>query len=580
MALEIHIGSTVTFEGSSYSIPIDLIMSDRSYQTFSYDYEELGQIVPLSTAVNRVIESFGFNPFNKITFYSTNKTNGVTDVDNLIKSWLNAFSINNQLFLSSSGNQQFTDYTVNDSPIRNSRACPGYIESNNLIYCYSPLGIYQFIVYRTSNTTGFINYSLFFPSEHFYDHGEFDIRYIYGNSVGGQINLLYNEPQGKWVVTSQNQGITHDTVPSGVDVSFTDIINANPEDITYQNPSDPFDTGSPSSPAGGDGEYQNAEKTDPVDFPDLPDIDAVSSGLITIYAPSLSQIQSLGDYLWSDLFDINTVKKLFADPMSAMIGLGIVPVTPSLAGSKTVKFGNTSTGVVMPYLSSQFVTKEMGSVKVSKYVGSFMDFDYTQVQIYLPYIGIRNLDVHDVMGCTLTLKYQIDVLTGGCAAMISVSGKGVLYQFNGSCIANVPLTANNYSTAIQNAISSVISGGATIAGALTGAAPLTIAGAAGLATSAANTAVSAKSPTIERSGSMGGAAGLLAVQQPYVIIERPNFSIPKNLNTYTGNMLNVTMNLATAVGFTMIDYIHLDNVPCTDPEREELLSLLKQGVIF
>ncbi len=493
---------------------------------------------------------------------------------------MSAFSVNNQVFLSSSGNQQFTNYTVNESPIRNVRACPGYIESNRQIYCYSPLAIYEFDIYRFSDTKAQIHYSLFFPSEHFYDHGEFDIRNIRGNLVGGTVNLLYNEAQWKWVVTSQGQSITSNTIPAGVDASFTDIINAHPEDIIYQNPSDPFDTGSPSTPAGGDGDYQNAEKSDPIDFPDLPDIDAVSSGLITIYAPSLSQIQSLGNYLWSDLFDIDTLKKLFADPMSAMIGLGIVPVTPTLAGSKTVKFGNTSTGVVMPYVASQFVTKEMGSVKVSKYVGSFMDYDYTQVQIYLPYIGIRNLDVHDVMGCTLTLKYLIDVLTGGCAAMISVSGKGVLYQFNGSCIANVPLTANNYSTAIQNAISSVISGGATIAGALTGAAPLTVAGAAGLATSAANTAVSAKSPSIERSGSMGGAAGLLAVQQPYIIIERPNFSIPKNLNTYTGNMLNVTMNLATAVGFTMIDYIHLDNVPCTDPEREELLTLLKQGVIF
>lgn len=578
MALELNIASMATFDGNRYPIPLDLIMSDRSYQEF--EYNDPGLNASLSTAVNRIIDSFGFNPFSKIKYYSTNRQPNVTEVDQVVQSCLNAFGINHQVILSSAGGERFTDFTVNDVPIYNRGSAPGMIESQSQIYCYSSLSIYSLLVYRTSETTVSISYTLFFPSEHFYDHGEFDIRNIYGNSVGGQIRLVFNESTFKWGVEFQAQGVTHNTMPSGLDVTFTDIINAHPEDITYQNPSDPFDTGSPSTPAGGDGDYQNAEKSDPIDFPDLPDIDAVSSGLITIYAPSLAQIQSLGDYLWSDLFDINTLKKLFADPMSALIGLGIVPVTPTLAGSKTVKFGNTSTGVVMPYVASQFVTKEMGSVKVSKYVGSFMDFDYTQVQIYLPYIGIRNLDVHDVMGCTLTLKYQIDVLTGGCAAMISVSGKGVLYQFNGSCIANVPLTANNYSTAIQNAISSVISGGATIAGALTGAAPLTVAGVAGLATSAANTAVSAKSPSIERSGSMGGAAGLLAVQQPYVIIERPNFSIPKNLNRYTGNMLNVTMNLATAVGFTMIDYIHLDNIPCTESEREELLSILKQGVIF
>ena len=580
MSLELKIANTCDFEGNTYSIPIEMILSDRVFREFDYNYQEMGEIVPFSTAYQNIYDTFGYNPFSKLTFYSTNFDSTWDTIPAPLMRWINELGANVNVIISEAGSQEFTNYTVNET-VLNFRmgGSPGVIRNENLVYCDDAIGLCNFYVYISSTNSYLIEYSFSLPSQHMYDHGEWNEQAIYNfHNVHGQIRVSQTA-QGHYAVSRHTQ-TTSEGIPAGWGTFIHQLINANPEDIVWFNPNDPFDTGSPSTPAGGDGDYQNAEKSDPIDFPDLPDIDAVSSGLITIYAPSLSQIQSLGDFLWSDLFDINTLKKLFADPMSALIGLGIVPVTPTLAGSKTVKFGNTSTGVIMPYLASQFVTKDMGSVKVSKYVGSFMDFDYSQVQIYLPYIGIRNLDVHDVMGCTLTLKYQIDVLTGGCAAMISVSGKGVLYQFNGSCIANVPLTANNYSTAIQNAISSVISGGATIAGALTGAAPLTVAGAAGLATSAANTAVSAKSPSIERSGSMGGAAGLLAVQQPYVIIERPNFSIPKNLNSYTGNMLNVTLNLATAVGFTMIDYIHLDNIPCTEPEREELLSLLKQGVIF
>jgi hypothetical protein len=104
-------------------------------------------------------------------------------------------------------------------------------------------------------------------------------------------------------------------------------------------------------------------------------------------------------------------------------------------------------------------------------------------------------------------------------------------------------------------------------------------GVAGLVSNAANTAVNSK-PTIQHSGTMGGAAGLCSVQYPYCIIERPRLSTPARYNNFIGNTLNVTMTLSDCHGLTIIDNIHLDNVICTDKEREELLRLLKEGVIL
>ena len=580
MSLELKIANTCDFEGNTYSIPIEMILSDRVFRQFDYNYQEMGEIVPFSTAYQNIYDTFGYNPFSKLTFYSTNFDSTWTEIPAPLMRWINELGANVNVIISEHGSEEFTNYTVNET-VLNFRmgGSPGVIRNQNLVYCNDAIGLNGFYVSISSDNKYTISYDFRLPSQHIYDHGEWNEQAIYTfHNVHGEIRLSQTA-QGHYAVSRHTQ-TTNDSLPAGWGVFINQLINANPEDIIYANPNDPFDTGSPSMPGGGDGDYQGADEIEKMDFPDLPDIDAISSGLITVYAPSLSQIQALGNYLWSDLFDIDTLKKLFSDPMNAIIGLGIVPVSPLLAGSKSVKFGNEDTGVVMPYVASQFVEVDLGSVTVKKYVGSFMDYDYTTVQVYLPYIGIRNLDVHDVMGCTLTLKYHIDILTGGCAAMIYVSGKGVLYQFNGNCIANVPLTANNYSTAIQNAVSAVISGGATIAGAITGAAPLTAVGLGGLASAAANTAISAKSPTIERSGSMGGSAGLLSLQQPYIIIERPNFSIPRDLNKYTGHMLNVTLNLATVIGFTMVDYIHLDGIPCTEDERNELFTILKEGVIF
>lgn len=320
--------------------------------------------------------------------------------------------------------------------------------------------------------------------------------------------------------------------------------------------------------------------SDPIPDPEAPDIDAITTGLLTVFKPSLSQVNALGDYLWSNAFDVDSLKKLFGDPMQAIIGLSIVPVNPPAAGSKSVKIGDVDTGISMPYISRQFVEKDLGSIAIDPYIGSFMDYSpYTKISIYLPYIGFRELAPEDVMGTTLSIKYIIDVITGGCNAVINVSGKGAIYQFNGSCIANVPLSAINYSGAIQNAVSAIGSGITTVAGIATGNAPVGIMGVAGLASSAANTAVNTK-PSIQRAGTMGGAAGLASVQFPYCIIERPRISAPENYNGFIGNTLNVTMTLSDCHGLTFVDQIHLDNVICTEDERNELYRLLKEGVIL
>ena len=250
----------------------------------------------------------------------------------------------------------------------------------------------------------------------------------------------------------------------------------------------------PDDNPGGDGD-QNPPINDPTDVPGLPSISAASLGLISIYTPSEAQLQSLAQYLWSGAFDPDTFKKLFGDPMDAIIGLGIVPIVPSSAGSKNVRFGNVDSGISMSYVNTQWATKDCGSVKISKDVGSFLDYDATKISIYLPFIGFRDLSPDDVMGGTIKVVYNIDILTGSCSAFIKHSTRGVLYNYNGNCIMNIPLSAANYSSAIQNAVSTVASGAGVLAGMMSGAAPVTAMSAISMLHSAANTAFSAKPNT-------------------------------------------------------------------------------------
>ena len=266
--------------------------------------------------------------------------------------------------------------------------------------------------------------------------------------------------------------------------------------------------------------------------------------------------------------------------MNCLIGLSIIPVRPTMGGAQNVKFGNITTSVALNKLSSQWAEVDCGTLSIKEYVGSFLDYSpYVNISLYLPYIGYRELSPDDVMNDTIHVVYHIDCLTGGCCAFVECGKKGLLYTFNGSCIANVPITAINYSGAIQNAVSAVGAVAMAGAGIATGAAPLTAMGVASGLSNAANTAVNSK-PTVQRSGNMGGSAGLMSYQKPLLVITRPRMSVPDKLNKFTGLTTNVTMPLSSCVGFTQVELIHLDGVPCTENERSELLSLLKQGVIF
>lgn len=322
------------------------------------------------------------------------------------------------------------------------------------------------------------------------------------------------------------------------------------------------------------------DAVDPAEVPDPLGLSAADLGFITMYNPSAAQLQALSAFLWSNQFDLNTYKKLFSDPMQSIIGLAIVPVQPPTGGAKNVTFGTIDSGISMTTISNNFTQLDCGWVALEKYVGCFMDNDpYTKIQIYLPFIGFRQLSADDLIGGEIHVVYNIDVLTGACACFIEHSERGVMYSYNGSCITNVPLTSINFSGAIQNAVTTIGSAVGMAAGMATGAAPITAMSAVGLMTSAANTALNSK-PQVQRSGNLGGSAGIMSIMTPYVIIERPRLSVPNYVEHFAGQCSNITMNLGNCKGFTLCEYVHLDGIAATSEEILEIESLLKAGVIL
>lgn len=361
------------------------------------------------------------------------------------------------------------------------------------------------------------------------------------------------------------------------------LLQADVEGWVYVNPDNPyeFDPDAISYAGGGTGKFDNASDT--IGVPALPTLSAVSAGFVSMYSPTLFQLNQLASFLWTDnMFDPDNFKKLFTDPMECIIGLTIVPVEPTSAGSTSVKVGYVDTGISMARLTSQYAEVNCGTLQADEFWGSALDYSpFTKIHIYLPYVGMREINADDVMGKSVGVVYHIDLLSGACTAFVTADSS-VLYQFNGQCSINIPMAASNFTEMIHSAISAIgavamTASGAGAASSAIGAAA--IGTAASMGADAANSAISSK-PTFSHSGQMGGSGGMLAVQTPYIIIERPRQCVADDVNEFAGFPANITYKLFDLDGFTVVDSIHLDGFSCTDNEAAEILSLLKGGVIL
>ena len=338
----------------------------------------------------------------------------------------------------------------------------------------------------------------------------------------------------------------------------------------YRETTDPYAPGGTSETGGGTGSFDLT--SDAIDFPSLPTLTAVSTGLVSIYTPTLTQLNSLASFLWNaNVTDVDWWKKLVANPLDLILGLSIVPVSVPAGASQNIKVGLIDTGVAMTKAATQFVTVDCGSINVAEVWGSALDYSpFTKFSIYLPFIGTRTINTDDIMGKTVQVKYNVDLLSGACTAMVKC-GSSVLYQYSGACAISVPLTGQTFTDMITSTIQLAASIGATIA---SGGA------AAGItAASAANSVMSMK-PQIERAGGVSGAAGQLGIMTPYLIAEVPRQSVPARYNTFAGYPSNINAVLGDLTGYTEIETIYIKGISATKTELDEIETLLKAGVII
>lgn len=327
--------------------------------------------------------------------------------------------------------------------------------------------------------------------------------------------------------------------------------SSDPIDDKPQDPDDP----NPHGPDGGG------------PTPGVPILPIVASaGLGNIYNPSKAQVSALQSYLWSS-DHLADILKLFQNPVDGIISLHWVFGTPVDGGSKEITLGYLPTGVSAPVVTSQFTDIDCGTITIPLKQKNALDYPpYTDIQIYLPFIGIEPLNAYDLVGGTLNVTYRIDVYTGACVAKLTVKRNGLnckLYEFAGNCGYELPLTSGNFVGMVGNVIS----------GAVTGA---VVGGVGGAVLGGARSAIHSNMD-VRRSGNLSANAGICGSRIPYVIITRAVPYDAANYNMFYGYPSNKTVYLSNCKGYTKVKDIVL-HTSATDEEKQEIESLLKEGV--
>lgn len=365
--------------------------------------------------------------------------------------------------------------------------------------------------------------------------------------------------------------------------------------VTVAEP-EPYDKPDPYEPGGTSGEGGGTDSTytrpnEDVPVPAVPTLSPVATKFISVFSPTLSQLNDFASFLWSDAFSVPTLKKIFTNPIDLVLGASIVPVSPETDIVARLVFGGFDSGVSMNHVSSIYKDVDCGTLQVKPFWDNFIDYSpYTKLSIFLPFVGVHELLIDDFMKHTISVKYRINVLSGACIAYIiqdSATNPKVLYQFSGNCTTNIPITDMDYS---QNIFSSIITAttiatsiaaigvGATAGAGTVAGATMTASGVTGLASSVKN--VASLKPSYHRASGVAGENGLLGIRVPYLIYEAYQQSLPQSLNKYNGLPINATYTIRELKGFTQVKYIRLNSVPATSEEIDEIISLLKEGVIL
>lgn len=253
--------------------------------------------------------------------------------------------------------------------------------------------------------------------------------------------------------------------------------------------------------------------------------------------------------------------------------------------------------------AKEFCTHDCGTINVPAHFNNYLDF-MSKYELYVPFYGYVELNPSDVVGGTVGLKYNINLLTGDALAYITV---------NNSRSANIdeiaiPISALGVDCPTEHgSLKDTISNSARV---IAGAAAAGVGIAAGMRwvsaskiekvgqntwkrdlshvegepTNAGMLATSMNNieslPTVQRGSNVSGSVGYIGPLKPFLIITRPVKATPNTLNDVIGARSCEVAQLSSKHGFVKASAIKPESISTSCKYIDEIISLVQSGVVM
>lgn len=340
------------------------------------------------------------------------------------------------------------------------------------------------------------------------------------------------------------------------------------------------------------GEFADREEfgqTDNIDIP-LEAQEIALSGFITMYSLGQGDVATLGNAIFTNDTWTNLRNKFngVGDPISYIISAVEIPVPPATDNSRNFNLGGVQiedrSGNPVPIHCTTFRYRNLafGSVTLKETWGSEKDYSQTSVSIYLPYVGVKDLDAEMVMNSTLTLKGCIDISNGDLfyALIVNKSDRpgvyigssGVAYRFQGNAGRQIPVGRADNTGQLAAMFGGMASMGV---GLVSGNPMMAVGGAAGIIGGAA------MGQKVSMASGAGGSIGRADVQYPYLIITRKVPVYPNNWRAHFGAPRYQTFAVSDVHGYTQFADYHAEQIEgANDAERAAIEQAMKAGVFL
>lgn len=313
-----------------------------------------------------------------------------------------------------------------------------------------------------------------------------------------------------------------------------------------------------------------------------------ASGLRTFNITN-ADFETINKKLWST--DWSTVfKSSSIDPVKCVISCKGIPFTADSVSSAEVVIANMDTGLNKNYVKS-VKSFNVGSVLMPHYNDDFTDITLTHIRCYLPYIGWVELPASECMSRVayskvgiearpkrLKFKYLVDFVDGSVRCVVSVNDTERWF-FDGNCSVDIPVTSDNHTQAVGNALRSGLQTGLSIATAVAGAYTSNAGAVAGGVIGAMQNAPNIF-PTYSYTATANGSGYINASMNTHImiVIERPNTIKSTAYAKRVGIPCGLSLNLGSLHGFTVCKEVDVTGIDATPDELAMIKSLLESGV--